>query len=174
MMRSVVVAVAASVSVDLVKAVVIVMVLMALAPCLPLVLLDFTVLIFSTLVSLVHACLHVSKVACAGAHKVGSGHRFDLDKVGKLTDTSGIFTALHAVVVTVVFMTRSIMARSMMGPVMGDLHAASGAVPQWVGGGLLALMLRFTVDDSMPVPVAVRDGANLIGVTLVHLVETSR
>jgi len=164
---SVLVAGAAAVSADLVQAVVVVMVVVALAPRLPLVLLDFTVLILSTLVGPVHTCLHISKVASAGAHEVGRGHGLDLDEVGQLTDAGGVLTTLHAGVVTIMFM---------VGPVVGgvlDLHSPGGAVPQGVGGGLLAFVFRFAVDDSVAVTVAIGDGAHLVLMTLVHLVQTS-
>jgi len=144
----VVVAVAAPVTVDLVQAVVVVVVLVALAPCLPLVLLDLAVLILSTLVSLIHTGLGISKVAGSGAHEVGRGHSLDLDEVGQLTDTGGVITALHAGVGTLV-------VRSVIRSGVSDLHSSGGAVPHGVGGGLLALVFGFAVDDSMAVTVTV-------------------
>jgi len=145
---SVLVAGAAAVSADLVQAVVVVVVVVTCALDLVLVLLNLTVLILSTLVGPVHTCLHISKVASAGAHEVGRGHGLDFDEVGQLTDAGGVLTTLHAGVVTIMFM---------VGPVVGgvlDLHSPGGAVPQGVGGGLLAFVFRFAVDDSVAVTVA--------------------
>lgn len=103
----------------LVLAMVVVMVGMASAPDLTRLLLNFAVLVLSTLVSSVHAFLNVILHTISGAHQIGGGLSLYLDEVGQLTDTRGSLTALHARVV-------SLMRRVMC--VMGHLHASCRTV----------------------------------------------